>query len=464
MEIVRVNYNNGQPTIISSEELQNKAHRYYFTETFSLELGEVYVSPLDLNIEHNQIESPHKPMIRFCTPVFDQTNRKRGIIVLNYLAEHLLNKLRPPPTTPYGTITLLNSDGYWLLGIHPEDEWGFMYENGTSISLQYQSPQIWIEINASNSGQYYSDIGLLTYTTVYPLFEGKRASISSSTNIEEEKYYWKVLSIVDPQLINNMRNSLKLRYRSITAILYLISTISLLYIVHFNNRKLLAETALKKEELRYYDLLAAQNQELSEFAHAMNHDLRNYLTSIQFTAYLLQKDHNSSHFHNIEEYVQGIQNMITHSLMLAEAGEIIGEKQPTNLNNVVLKVKNVTLPPTVNLSHTKLPTVFADEEKLIQVFKNLFENAIVHGHAKTISVTHKSDNTQSSIDIQNDGDPIPNELRSTIFDKKTYTHKKGGGLGLIITRKIVQAHQWSLTLGTEELTTFKIIIPKKFVL
>ena len=84
MEIVRVNFNNGEPTIVPTDQHQFKGDRYYFQDTFQLEAGQVFVSPLDLNIEHGEIEQPIKPMIRFGTVVFDADGQKRGVIVLNY--------------------------------------------------------------------------------------------------------------------------------------------------------------------------------------------------------------------------------------------------------------------------------------------------------------------------------------------------------------------------------------------
>ncbi len=86
-EIARINYNNGNPSIVLKKDLQNKASRYYFQETISLNKGELYLSPLGLNIEEGKIETPLKPMIRFATPVFDKREQKQGILVLNYLEE-----------------------------------------------------------------------------------------------------------------------------------------------------------------------------------------------------------------------------------------------------------------------------------------------------------------------------------------------------------------------------------------
>lgn len=71
MEVIRVNFNNGDPYIVPDDQLQSKAKRYCFEDTFALGRGEMFVSPFDLNIEAGEIEQPLKPVIRFGTPVFD---------------------------------------------------------------------------------------------------------------------------------------------------------------------------------------------------------------------------------------------------------------------------------------------------------------------------------------------------------------------------------------------------------
>ena len=43
------------------------------TDAFRLEPGEIFISPLDLNIEQQKIELPYKPMIRLAMPVADQS-------------------------------------------------------------------------------------------------------------------------------------------------------------------------------------------------------------------------------------------------------------------------------------------------------------------------------------------------------------------------------------------------------
>ena len=86
MEKIRVNYNKGDPWIVADEKLQDKSKRYYFADCLPLEEREVFISPLDLNVERGHLEKPFKPVIRFGTPIFDSEGNKDGVLIFNYLA------------------------------------------------------------------------------------------------------------------------------------------------------------------------------------------------------------------------------------------------------------------------------------------------------------------------------------------------------------------------------------------
>ncbi len=93
-EVVRINFDQHHSHVVPEIELQNKSHRYYFSEALKLGCNKMYVSPMDLNVEHGEIEEPAKPMIRLATPVLDQDGKKRGIVVVNYLANYLMEGMQ----------------------------------------------------------------------------------------------------------------------------------------------------------------------------------------------------------------------------------------------------------------------------------------------------------------------------------------------------------------------------------
>jgi signal transduction histidine kinase len=165
-ERIRINYHEGQPAVVPEGELQPKGRRPYFSQALHLERGEVFVSRFDLNVEHEQIERPLKPMIRFATPVFDQQGVKRGVLILNYLGSVLLEKLAEVSVSFPGSALLLNQDSFFLRGPSPEDEWGFMLGHRRSFRTYY--PDEWQALAASPEGQFRTAHGLFTFRTLSP--------------------------------------------------------------------------------------------------------------------------------------------------------------------------------------------------------------------------------------------------------------------------------------------------------
>jgi hypothetical protein len=110
-ERVRVNYRGDHPQIVAAQNLQDKSNRYYAEEALSLGRGGIYLSPLDLNVENSHIEDPPKPMLRFVTPLFDRQGEKRGLLVLNYFGERLIDHFTLAAANIADHIHLVNSDG-----------------------------------------------------------------------------------------------------------------------------------------------------------------------------------------------------------------------------------------------------------------------------------------------------------------------------------------------------------------
>ncbi len=198
-EVIRINYNNGQPSIVPRAQLQNKAERYYFSNTIKLNRNEIYVSPFDLNIEHGALEVPYKPIMRFGTPVFDSQGQKAGIIVLNYLGDELLQNFRTvlQDNKSFHSM-LLNSDGYWLKGLTPGTEWGFMLGDDT-LTFEHDYPDVWHRISTRPEGSLLTDKGLFIFSSVHPLPKEAPSllvHIADQQEARESHYYWTIVSFI----------------------------------------------------------------------------------------------------------------------------------------------------------------------------------------------------------------------------------------------------------------------------
>ncbi|NCB41902.1 MAG: GGDEF domain-containing protein [Clostridia bacterium] len=160
-EKIRINIDSNGGYSVPEKDLQNKKDRYYFTETIKLNEDSVYFSPLDLNIEHNEIEIPYKPMIRISTPIYDDQGTLKGIIVLNYLADSMLANFRELASSSLGEVLLLNEAGYRLSSSDADNDWNFMFDEKKGDTFKKEYPTEWMAI-INNELQKTTDKGLIT--------------------------------------------------------------------------------------------------------------------------------------------------------------------------------------------------------------------------------------------------------------------------------------------------------------
>jgi two-component system, OmpR family, sensor histidine kinase ResE len=114
-------------------------------------------------------------------------------------------------------------------------------------------------------------------------------------------------------------------------------------------------------------------------------------------------------------------------------------------------------------------TLFADPDRLLQVFINLIDNALGHTPTgKTVRVLMIEEQNQIRVAVQDEGEGIPKEALPFIFDRffrvnKARTRKDGGmGLGLAIVRQIVETHGGTIKVESEmgKGTTFWFTLPR----
>ncbi|MDD3307401.1 MAG: hypothetical protein PHO29_09950 [Acetobacterium sp.] len=92
-EKVRVNGAGNGTIAVADSALKNQGEQIYVVEGMKLNRGEIYISPMDLSIKDDEVETPIKPLMRLVMPVFSDQNERQGILVLNYLAKNMLNQI-----------------------------------------------------------------------------------------------------------------------------------------------------------------------------------------------------------------------------------------------------------------------------------------------------------------------------------------------------------------------------------
>jgi PAS domain S-box-containing protein len=164
-EVARVHRNGKAVELVPVDQLQDQADRSYTREILKLDRGQTFVSEIDLNVERGAIEQPIKPTIRIGVPVFDAAGAKRGIVVINYLARRILDRVdelrRSVPE-----VWMLNSDGYWILG-RQEGDFAFMYPERKDNTFAAAHPDIWQHMQAAPAaGQITNEAGRFTYQRI----------------------------------------------------------------------------------------------------------------------------------------------------------------------------------------------------------------------------------------------------------------------------------------------------------
>ena len=99
---------------------------------------------------------------------------------------------------------------------------------------------------------------------------------------------------------------------------------------------------------------------------------------------------------------------------------------------------------------------------LPMVFENLFRNAVQHaGEDPKITVELSAIENQARIIVSDNGSGVPDDIRDQLFERGTST-KEGGGLGLHLSKKIVEAVGGSIELMPKKKgigAQFEILLP-----
>lgn len=232
----------------------------------------------------------------------------------------------------------------------------------------------------------------------------------------------------------------------------------------------LTELKMLEAESRRLDRLAA----LGEMAAVVAHELRNPIAGIATGIEYLTKrlDLTSAEYQGsqmILKEVDRVHRIVEDILLVARPLNL--QKETITLKSILenvyqrheatLKQAGITFSVAIDDS---LPDLFADGDRLEQVFDNLMSNAVqamVEGGRIQIQVCPEIERQCCLIQFSDTGPGISPKAQEKIFEPFFTTRNRGAGLGLALSRRILEAHGAGIavTASTETGTTFEITFP-----
>lgn len=224
-----------------------------------------------------------------------------------------------------------------------------------------------------------------------------------------------------------------------------------------------------------------------EFVSLASHELRTPMTAISSYIWLVKKDTNltdlqKSYLENTYSSVQRLIRLVNDMLNASriETGRMIIKTQPANIEQVIQesliellpKAQELQLTITEEQPPTPLPNVIIDKDKIKEVIMNLVGNSLKFTPAGgKITISFSEHDSVVEVHITDTGSGIKKEDMPKLFKKfgmiednyLTTTPGQGTGLGLYISKSIVQLHGgsiWFESPGKDQGTTFSFSLKK----
>ena len=180
----------------------------------------------------------------------------------------------------------------------------------------------------------------------------------------------------------------------------------------------------------------------------------------------------------VQEYLTLLNRLVEdlQELTLAEAGELDLDCEPEDISQIVKRVqnnlKNAAGKKKVNLVidfPDSLPEISLDSDRIYEVLNNLVKNAIRHTkEGGEVRIRVKERENDVMIEVEDTGEGIPEDKIDHVFDRfyrtdSSRSSEGGSGLGLSISKELVQAHGGEISIESEpgKGTVVSFYLPKQ---
>lgn len=223
-------------------------------------------------------------------------------------------------------------------------------------------------------------------------------------------------------------------------------------------------------ELREAQAELVQKEKLATLGRVSGgiaHEIRNPLNAVKTSVYYLLNarsptpEKTEEHLDRIDRQVSLIDNVVTALSDVAKLPD--PERRPLALDRLLREsVRAIGMSPNIDIVWelaNELPKVLADERQIPIVFKNLIRNARdAMGEEGTITVRAEAKGKRIAVSVADTGCGIPADQIEKIMEPLYSTKARGMGLGLAITKAIVEKNGGELSVESKEHVGSKFIV------
>jgi nitrogen fixation/metabolism regulation signal transduction histidine kinase len=237
--------------------------------------------------------------------------------------------------------------------------------------------------------------------------------------------------------------------------------------------RMIADLRVSREKLIASERLAAWR----EVARQVSHEIKNPLTSLQLALYRVRQRFSNvqagpdaliakESFQSIDDELAGLRRLaeeFSEFARLPKAELVMG-----NLNEVVqttARLYEAGGPERIRLDldlDPELPQRPIDREQIKRVLNNLLKNAMeaVANRRCEIHLKTRRQDERALLEIADNGPGLSPEARAHLFEPDFTTKREGAGLGLVMSKRIVEEHGGSIEVESEvgKGTRFRVVI------
>jgi signal transduction histidine kinase len=239
--------------------------------------------------------------------------------------------------------------------------------------------------------------------------------------------------------------------------------------------QMVSELRETQAQLVQAERLAAVGRLATSVAHELRNPLMVMRTAVYFLDRVVSEGNVGESGEILKRYFTMIDREIDRQTKIINDLLFFSRNRPRQLADVDLNaildetLMRVTMPESVEVRReldAALPTIRADADQLQQVFVNLVTNAVqAMPEGGVLAITSYRDGGDAVALVSDTGVGIPEEDMERLFQPFFTTKDKGIGLGLAVTRSLVEGHRGTISAASQpgHGTTFTVRLPVELV-